>query len=131
MPDIKDNKTPVSPPMKRREDFRLEYANNIRFEPTVYDLKMVFGETDLSTGTETVEQHMAVTLPWPFVKVLSYFLQIQLMVQERQNGPVGVPQTQIPPIQEPPPELANDPKVQGIAKDLKKFREDFLASNSK
>lgn len=119
---------PALPPTVRRPDFASNYANNARFESTVYDLRVIFGQSDLSSGSETIDQHTAVTLPWPFVKVLLYYLQVQLIGQETQNGPVVIPPSQIPQPFEPPAEYASDPVVQRGREAINKFREQFIAA---
>src|ERR1700683_1193430 len=86
-----------SVPAVQTEDFRSRYANNARFEATVFDLKILFGETDLKTGSEIVQQHTAVTIPWALVKVLIYWLQVNFEVTEATVGKVAIPPTQIPP----------------------------------
>jgi len=63
---------------ERDEDFLPVYANNVLFEPSVWDLKMIFGQLDQSEGKAVVEQHTAVTIPWAQAKVLSYYLQVNL-----------------------------------------------------
>jgi len=128
MPDKTLTTTPALPPTVRRPDFASNYANNARFESTVYDLKVIFGQSELSSGSEIVDQHTAVTLPWPFVKVFLYYLQVQLIAQEVQNGPVVIPPSQIPPPFEPPAEYANDPGVQRGREAINRFREQFIAS---
>jgi hypothetical protein len=42
---------------RRDPDFATLYANNIRFEASVWDLKLLFGLLDLSKPTNIVEQH--------------------------------------------------------------------------
>lgn len=81
------------PPEFRRDpqDFVLSYANNAMFETTSWDLKIVFGQTDLSIGPNVVMQHTAITLPWPYVKIFSYLLQIHVAAHEAENGHVEVP----------------------------------------
>jgi hypothetical protein len=111
------------------EDFRSKYANNARFEATVYDLKIVFGETDLSAGAEVIRQHTAITIPWALVKVALFWLQFNFDVTEVTVGKVAIPTTQIPPYPQPTPaELANDPNAKSAAEIYRKLREEFIAS---
>jgi hypothetical protein len=111
------------------EDFFSAYANNIKLESTVYDLRLVFGETDLSSGTEITKQHTAITLPWPLVKVALYYLQVNLAVHELTVGKVIVPPTQIPvPASEVPPAMANDPMAHKVKDLVAKTRQKFLDS---
>jgi hypothetical protein len=64
--------------IEQAEDFVTGYANNIQFEPTSYDLKLVFGELSQTGGKVTIEQHTSMTISWVEAKMLSYFLQIQI-----------------------------------------------------
>lgn len=89
---------PAPAPLRfeRSNDFSPVYANNARFEATVWDLKLIFGEVDLSSGNEVVIQHTAITVPWSLVKLLIFFLQGNLILHEAQNGKVRVPPNQLP-----------------------------------
>jgi hypothetical protein len=120
---------PTPPTFERDEDFLSEYANSARFESTVYDLKIIFGQTDLGSGSEIIRQHTGITIPWALVKIMLYFLQINLMFHEAHNGKVLIPPTQIPaPFPEsPPPEAASDPVALKALEAAKEFREEFLA----
>src|ERR1039458_6259205 len=88
----KDN---ISVPIeyKRLPDdkFFEEYANNVFLEPTVWDLKLIFGNIDQAKGPNTVVQHSAIRLPWSQIKVGIYFLQFHLAVHEQLFGRVFVP----------------------------------------
>jgi hypothetical protein len=126
--------SPTTPKIsfEHTDDFRSRYANNARFESTVWDLKVVLGETDLSTGTEVVRQHTAITMPWSLVKVAIYYLQVNLAIHEVYNGKVSVPPTQMPPSPPPiPPEQAKDPASAEVKDLVTKIRADFIASLSK
>jgi hypothetical protein len=46
---------------QRVDDFNSYYANNIQFEWSQFDLKLIFGQLDQSAGKVRVEQHSAVT----------------------------------------------------------------------
>lgn len=93
MPEQQSNTPPTStepisagPIYQREEDFISEYANNIRFESTVHDLKLIFGQTDLSSGREVVIQHTAITLPWSVLKLALFFIRLNLDFHELYNG---------------------------------------------
>ena len=89
---------------RRDEDFFSGYANNVYVEPSVWDLKIVFGQTDLSSGPNAVVQHTAITLPWNYVKILSYVLRSNIAVREAEDGHIPVPpRILIPPPKEIPP----------------------------
>ncbi len=120
------------PPQVRDEEFFSGYANSIRFEPTVYDLKLVFGETDNSTGTEITRQHTAITIPWALVKVGLYFLQVNLEIHELVNGKVTVPPNQIPPPANPVPvEMSNDPNAHKAKEIVERLRKEFIDNLSR
>ena len=83
---------------KRREDeFDSLYANNVQFEASVWDLKMVFGELDQSSGSTIVEQHTAVTVSWPEAKIMVYYFLVNLIGYQTRNGPIGIPAAVLPP----------------------------------
>jgi hypothetical protein len=127
MPDTKQI-TPSTgiAPFQRTDDFVEGYANNLRFEPTVYDLKIIFGETDQSSGTETTQQHTAITLPWALVKLALFFLEVNVAIHELVNGKIMIPPNQIPA---PPNPIfpENDPNAAKAFEIVEKIREDFLS----
>jgi hypothetical protein len=64
---------------------------------------LTFGQTDQRISPVTVLQHTALTLSWPEVKVLSYFIHVHLSGHEAQVGRVPlIPDIVLPPSQEPP-----------------------------
>jgi hypothetical protein len=100
---------------KRDEDFTALYANSVVSEHSIWDLKVIFGILDQSVTPMQVVQHTSVNLPWVQVKLLSYYLNIAIAIQESFNGKIVVPPivmppdprtTQVPPgFPEPPPQL--------------------------
>src|SRR5262249_19658754 len=70
----------------RVEDFSEAYANNIVFESSIYDLKLVFGQNEQHVSPNAVVQHTAVTIPWAQAKVLAYALSLALTDQEARCG---------------------------------------------
>ncbi|MGH2376131.1 MAG: hypothetical protein ACRDIC_22030 [bacterium] len=42
------------------EDLTTDYANNTAFEPTVWDLKLIFGE--FSDRAKTIDWHTSITI---------------------------------------------------------------------
>ena len=115
---------------RREDNFFSRYANNILYESTVYDLKLIFGQSDLSEGTEIVKQHSAITIPWSLIKLAIYFLEINLAIHELYNGRVTIPPQQIPiPFPRPEPETAaTDPKAEIASETANRIRDEFLAS---
>jgi len=109
-----DATTPDSTPQsvidyRRTGDFLKRYANNVKFEPSVWDLNFVFGETDQQLGPMVVVQHTAMSLSWPQVKIVAYFLRAYLAAHEAQNGRIKIHPGIIPPVPEEIPEETPDP----------------------
>jgi len=75
----------------RGEDFSIKYANNVQFELGPWDIRMLFGQLESALGPNGVMQHTSITMPWPQVKIMSYFLEVNLMIHEHLNGRVTVP----------------------------------------
>jgi hypothetical protein len=127
------NPKPVEPPQvtfQHTPNFISAYANNVRFESTVWDLRVIFGEIDQSSGAEVVHQHTAISLPWSLVRLVAFYMQFNLVIHEAINGKVSVPPSQIPPV---PPELtpeqeAENPTLKMARAMAIKSRDDFLAS---
>jgi len=125
---MSEQSSPVStvPKFERVEDFVSAYADNARFEATVFNLKMIFGEIDLSSGTEVVKQHTSITLPWALVKLVVFYLQINILLHEAQIGKITVPPNQAPPAMPEMSEVADVP--QALIDSVKRLREQFIAS---
>lgn len=111
-------------------DFISKYANNVRFHSTVHDLTLVFGQSDVTSGSEIVRQHTGITLPWSVVKIALYYLRVNLAIHEAHNGIVPVPPLQIPDSFPPPTEemIASNPNVQKGYDAVTKLRDEFLAA---
>jgi hypothetical protein len=88
MPDEKLQDGQPTLIFKRTDDFVSRYSNNCRFETYGSDLKIIFGASDQASGKEIIEQHTAITLSWQQVKLVAYYLQVQLALYEAQAGPV-------------------------------------------
>ena len=101
----------VTPPQfERDEDFVSLYANNIWHEVSAWDLKLIFGQLDQARTPNVVTQHTAMALSWLQVKLLIYYLQVDLAVYEAQYGKIVIPAAILPPPPGPlPPEMENDP----------------------
>lgn len=85
-------------PKTNRDEVLSEYANNTFCEPSLWDLKVFFGQWYQSENS--VDWHTAVTLPWPQIKLLIYFLRINLAIFEVQNGTVKIPEMAMPTLPE-------------------------------
>jgi hypothetical protein len=115
----------------RIDDFVSRYANNTFLESSLWDLKIVFGQNDQNVGQNAVVQHTAITLSWAQVKVLSYFLQANLLSHETVNGRVKLSSSLISPL---PDELPRDaieqnPKAREIHAAVKSLYDGFIAAN--
>jgi hypothetical protein len=82
---------------KRDEDFTALYANNVVSEHSVWDLKVIFGILDQSISPPQVVQHTSINLPWTQVKLLSYWINVAIAIQEFYNGKINVPAFIMPP----------------------------------
>ncbi|HEY4903110.1 MAG TPA: hypothetical protein VIH89_06525 [Candidatus Sulfotelmatobacter sp.] len=122
---------PDAPPpvLEREPDFTSKYANNVRFHSTVHDLTLIFGQSDVTSGSEVVRQHTAITIPWSVLKLALYYAAVNVAVHEVYNGIIPVPPQQKPPrFPEPTAEmLAENPKSQQAADAANKIWEDFTS----
>jgi len=113
---------------KRGEDFESLYANNVRFESSVWDLKLIFGQLDQSTGGEVIELHTAVTIPWTTAKILLHYLRVNIALHELENGKIRMPSRVFP--NAPPPltsELDNNVLAKAALELAVKLRAEFVA----
>jgi hypothetical protein len=91
MADLNDKSQPTD---QSSEDLTVDYANNTFFEPTIWDLKLLFGEW--SGRTNTIEWHTSITVPWAQAKLMAYYLSLNVAAHELKHGRVKVPDTMIP-----------------------------------
>jgi Protein of unknown function (DUF3467) len=84
------------------EIYRERYANNIYFEHSAWDLKLIFGHLDQREGKVVIRQNTAITLPWTQIKLLSDWLRGHLETYELANGKVRIPSNAIPSELAPP-----------------------------
>lgn len=116
-----DDKT-IAPPIipaaeivrQQTEDFVSRYANYAHLQSSLWDLRISFGQVDTESGNK-VPINVSVTLPWPQVKVLAYFIGVHLSAHEADNGRIRIPPGIIPPA----PEQTS----------FRKLYEDFIAAN--
>jgi hypothetical protein len=80
------------------------YSNNVRFEMTAWDLRLMFGQLmPMSEGRGLVDWHTDVTIPWAQAKLMHLYLAVNLTIYERENGKITVPTAVLPvPITTPP-----------------------------
>jgi hypothetical protein len=100
MEDKATSGKPTGQPIDYRtaDDFVVRYANNTYFEPSLWDLKLIFGQSDQKAGMNVINQHTSITLPWSQVKVVLYFLTSQLAAFEALNGRIQIHTGIIPPV---------------------------------
>jgi hypothetical protein len=120
-----DDATPQQFRNQRSDEFVSTYANNVFYEQSVWDLKIIFGELDQAQGI--VDQHTAITIPWTLAKLALYYLGTQISGYEIVNGKIFIPQAVLPP--EPPPltdEQKLDPNVVKIYAEFKRLHGEFM-----
>lgn len=124
MPDEPQN--PLLSAQDASDDFVSDYANNVAFEATVWDLKLIFGE--YSQRANGVEWHTSITIPWEQAKIMSYFLQVNIEAHEIRTGrPILPPPMMIPPpIPEPPDK--SDQEAMKMFEMFKRNRERLIES---
>ncbi len=119
--------TPQPQPLRneRSEDFISVYANNVMFESSAFDLRLIYGQIDQAAGV--VDQHTGVTIPWVVAKLGLHFLNTQVAAHEIVYGKIAIPK-ELFPLEPPPPpkELSQNPLVQQVYEALKKLREEFI-----
>ncbi|HEY1219527.1 MAG TPA: hypothetical protein VGF03_11360 [Bryobacteraceae bacterium] len=86
---------------RRNEEFASLYANNVQFESSVWDLKIMFGQLDQAKGPNVIEQHTAMTVSWPEAKIAAYFLLVNIIGYQSANGPIQIPSVVVPPRPDP------------------------------
>lgn len=118
----------------RLDDVVPVYANNVRFEMTAWDLRVLFGQLmPSSEGKGLVEWHTDVTLPWVQAKLMHLYLGMNLMLYERENGRINIPAAVLPSPMETPPtgvDTSNPESLEtftAVQELIKAFRADLLA----
>jgi hypothetical protein len=97
-------------------------------ETSTWDMKLIFGELDQSLGPQLVVQHTAITIPWTYVKILGYLLQLHLVQHENTNGRVLVPKGIITPIPTGKPKELDNVSDENFAV-ARKLYEEFISAN--
>ena len=95
------------------EEFEFEsaYANNSRFEPSIWDLKILFGQLCQHTGSGSMDWHTAITMPWMQAKVFAYYLSLNIAIHEMETGKIDVHPNVLPAKLNLPEDKKNDPKA--------------------
>lgn len=112
-------------PLPDDDIYREVYANNVYFEQSGWDLKLIFGQLDQREGKVIIRQHTSITLPWPQVKLLAYWLRGYIEVFEDENGKIRIPRSAMPADVPPPTEEAkrsipNAEKIYALFQRLRK-----------
>jgi|HubBroStandDraft_3_1064219.scaffolds.fasta_scaffold530210_2 hypothetical protein len=141
MADTQDkNVVPTIPVLGSQVDFKRDertfvpgYANSVMVESNAFDLKLVFGLYDHRNPVKpVVDQFSSMTVSWPEVKLLIFWMQVHLAGYERENGKIKIPATALPP--EPPATLPppfDSAKAVEALESLRKMRAEFLANLAK
>jgi hypothetical protein len=99
MPEEKlDENVKIASDFTRAQDFIARYANNVNFETSVFDIKMVVGELRQPIGAKPfIEQHTAITFSWLEAKIAALFLSMNVAMHEKQFGALNIPNGTLPP----------------------------------
>ena len=102
-------------------DFQSVYANNTMLEPSVWDLKIIFGQLNQRLiAKPPIDWHTAVTLPWLHAKLFLYFLRINVALNEIQGGSIKVPSSVLPPRPKPPEGPDDNPHNRALYEEMAK-----------
>jgi hypothetical protein len=94
------------------DDFESLYANNVQFESSVWDLKLLFGQLDQAKSGVEVEQHTAITLPWYQAKIAAYYFLVNVIINQEEQGRIALPARVVPPRPNPnAPEVSTSAKI--------------------
>ena|ERR1039458_42906 len=98
MPEEKSDETvKIADQFTRAQNFLARYANNVNYETSVFDLKIVFGELAQPIGKKAfVEQHTSVTLSWLEAKIAALFLCMNVAMHENKFGTLDIPSGTLP-----------------------------------
>lgn len=110
------------------------YANNVRFEMTAWDLRVLFGQLASTTisGEPGVDWHTDVTIPWIQAKLMHFYLGVNLALYETENGTIKIPTSVLPPKYLPPKGTdLNDAQVRASFGIVEKLLTRFLETQSK
>ena len=125
---VEDSKD--KPLFERPPDFAEKYANNVRFESSVWDLKILFGLLDQSGESAVTKQHTAVNVPWMQAKLMIYFLYVNVLFHEMTHGRIRVPDSIMPePIGDFFDRWEEDPQLKPVIEYLQQMRTRFLGAS--
>jgi hypothetical protein len=107
------------------DELEAEYANNVMFEATIWDLKLIFGEFSQLLRNGNVEWHTSITMPWAQAKLLAYYLTANVIAHEIRVGTIQIPAPVVPP-EWPTPDPTDAVAVE-IHKRLQDLHSRFMA----
>jgi hypothetical protein len=110
------------------DDLYEAYANNIYYEASSWDLRLIFGQMDQTGGKVKIAQHSSITIPWSLAKLTAYLLQGQIEAHELANGKIDISPRIIPPELEPPSDelKKSDPNAEAVYAIFNRLRKEFL-----
>jgi hypothetical protein len=126
---METNKPPVAPqPLRnqRSDDFASVYSNNVAFEASAWDLKLIFGQLDQAVGV--IDQRTALTIPWSLAKLALYHLKTQLVAYEIIYGKIVLSHDVLPPAPQPlsTEQKQQNPAFERIYEAIKILHEEFV-----
>ena len=95
-------------------------------EQSVWDLKLIFGQLfKAENGKFDVDWQTEITMPWPQVKLFSYYLQANLALYEATNGTIRLPPSLHPVALVSDPE-SNTREDRAANEKIERMRKEFL-----
>jgi hypothetical protein len=131
MSDNKPADKPVGPMLQIElaDEVYEAYTNNVFYEASSWDLKLIFGQLDQHEGGVKIIQHSAITVPWPLVKIMIYWLKGHVEAHELVNGKIHIPPTVIPiPAVLTEEVKKSDPNAEAVYAIFNRLRDEFVAS---
>ena len=107
------------------EDIASEYANNTFLEPSVWDLKLFFGQWYQSNNGE-IDWHSGVTLPWMQAKLLAHYLAVNVALYETLHGKIHIPSDLRPKVSSGLPPSEANPMLIKSSEFVDELTRDFL-----
>lgn len=118
---------PPSRDFVRGPDYVERYANNIRFEASAWDLRVLFGLLDQSESPLMIHQHTAMNISWQHAKVAAYFLMVNIAIQEARNGNIEIPASVMPdPLDSYFEDLKEDDKAKAMLERVRRIRSELF-----
>jgi hypothetical protein len=126
--------TPSEPAIEthRADDFKAIYSNHVIVGSSAWDLTLTFSRFVEVNGKRAVEQEVAATIPFGLAKLITYWMETQIIANEIETGRrVTVRESLYPP---PVPALTAEqeksPFFVKYREAMRELREKFIASLS-